>query len=339
MIGGAAIGPSDRVVTMGSCFAQHLARNLARLGLNYHIAEPPPAGMAEDEARRRNYGVFSARYGNVYTVRQALQLFDRALGRFTPEDDVWEADGGYVDAFRPQIEPTPFSTIEEVRSAARGHLSAVRAMFERADWLILTLGLTEGWRSAFDGAVYPVAPGVAGGNYDPGRYEFINFSAETVRRDLVKFVEQIRTINAQCRIILTVSPVPLIATYENRHVLASTTVSKAILRVAADEVERLYPHVFYFPSYEIITSPSSGGAYYEDDLRSISEIGVGHVMRVFRQHFGVGNTENGGGVVRGQDSGARLASPLDVGAPQVVICDEELIEKSIQDSVPHSGVR
>ena len=92
------IAPDHKVVTMGSCFAQHLARNMAGLGLRYHIAEPPPDGMAPEEAARRNYGVFSARFGNVYTVRQAVQLFDRAFGRFQPEDDVWETAAGFVDA-------------------------------------------------------------------------------------------------------------------------------------------------------------------------------------------------------------------------------------------------
>lgn len=339
MVGGPTIGAGDKVVTMGSCFAQHLARNLAGLGLNYHIAEPPPAGMAADEARQRNYGVFSARYGNVYTVRQALQLFDRAFGKFAPEDDVWEVEGGFVDAFRPQIEPVPLASAEAVRGAAHSHLASVRALFEGADWLIFTLGLTEGWRSGFDGAVYPVAPGVAGGSFDPGRYEFINFSADAVKRDLIKLVDKIKSVNPACRIILTVSPVPLIATYENRHVLTSTTVSKAVLRVAADEVERLYSHVTYFPSYEIITSPAAGGAYYEDDLRSIANIGVQHVMRVFRKHF----VASGPAPAKTEVSApAPAAYPMpgdDGSAPQVVICDEELIEKSIQESVPGMVVR
>jgi hypothetical protein len=98
MVGGPHIAPGERVVTMGSCFAQHLARNMAGLGLNYHVAEAPPAGMPEEEARARNFGVFSARFGNIYTVRQGVQLYERAFGRFVPADDVWESKSGFVDA-------------------------------------------------------------------------------------------------------------------------------------------------------------------------------------------------------------------------------------------------
>jgi hypothetical protein len=328
MLGGPRIAPGEKVVTMGSCFAQHLARNMAGLGLNYHVAEPPPPGMDNDEARARNYGVFSARFGNIYTVRQAIQLYQRAFGSFVPEDDVWETKGGYVDAFRPQIEPNPFATTEEVRAEARSHLATVRQMFEEADWLIFTLGLTEGWRSTTDGAMYPVAPGVAGGSFDPGQYEFVNFSASVVQRDLVKFIDLVREINPKCRFILTVSPVPLIATYENRHVWTATTYSKAVLRVAADEVERMYDAVTYFPSYEVITSPAAAGRYYADDLREVTDLGVKHVMRVFRKHC-VGTA------AAQLAAAAPTLAPVHVtiasGNDYAVICDEELIEKSVSE--------
>lgn len=344
MVGGPKVLPGEKVVTMGSCFAQHLARNMAGLGLDYYVAEPPPPGMSAEKARERNYGVFSARFGNLYTVRQAVQLYERAFGTFQPEDDVWDTTDGFVDAFRPQIEPVAFATAEEVRDAARHHLVAVRRMFEEADWLIFTLGLTEGWRSSIDGAVYPVAPGVAGGSFDPVRYEFVNFSAQAVQRDLNRFIELVRQTNPKCRFILTVSPVPLIATYEKRHVWTATTYSKAVLRVAADEVERVHDHVTYFPSYEVITSPAAAGRYYADDLREVTDLGVKHVMRIFRKHcVGVAGGTECATVERvppvhpasapAMVTAARSASPAPIAAGNdaAVICDEELIEKSVRE--------
>lgn len=209
------------------------------------------------------------------------------------------------------------------------HLAAVRRMFEDADWLIFTLGLTEAWRSTIDGAVYPIAPGVAAGSYEPGRYEFVNFGAHAVQRDLAKFIDLVGQRNPTCRFILTVSPVPLVATYENRHVLTSTTCSKAILRVACDEVERMYKNVTYFPSYEIITAQANGGAYYADDLREVTELGVSHVMRVFRKHC------VGAGSAAAPDAPVNAATMpqshkrSEPGADQDVICDEEIIETAL----------
>src|SRR5690242_14800578 len=72
------INKIDKVSTMGSCFAQHLAKNIAKAGFNYFVPEKAPGNLSESEALEKNYGIFSARYGNVYTVKQAVQLFDRA---------------------------------------------------------------------------------------------------------------------------------------------------------------------------------------------------------------------------------------------------------------------
>lgn len=316
------ITPEQKVATMGSCFAQHLSKHIRASGLNYYVAETAPPSMDELEAKVRNFGVFSARYGNIYTVKQANQLFERAFGTFTPADDVWEKDGGFIDAFRPHIEPNVAETATEVRVSAREHLKHVRDVFTQCDWLVFTLGLTEGWRSKQDGAVYPIAPGVSGGIFDPAKYEFVNFSAQETQTDLELFVKQLKEVNPAAHLLLTVSPVPLIATYEKRHVWVSTTFSKAALRVAADAVERQFENVIYFPSYEIITSPASSGRYYADDLRQITQLGVKHVMRIFSKHYFAKPHEN----LITLDG---IVANTDQIEENDVVCDEEAIERAL----------
>jgi hypothetical protein len=73
---------------------------------------------------------------------------------------------------------------------------------------------------------------VAGGLFDETKHEFINLRVSDVRADLADTVDFIRLRNANARFILTVSPVPLIVTMENRSVLASITYSKSVLWVA-----------------------------------------------------------------------------------------------------------
>lgn len=316
------ISPSHKVATMGSCFAQHLAKHIRSSGLNYFVAESAPNAMGAQEATAKNYGVFSARYGNVYTVRQAVQLFDRAFGHFSPQDNVWKKNDGYVDAFRPQIEPEAFATEEQVRESAKEHLKHVRDVFMQSDWLVFTLGLTEAWRSKLDGAVYPIAPGVAGGQFDPDSYEFVNFSAQEVQTDLELLITKLQTVNPNAHVLLTVSPVPLIATYERRHVWVSTTFSKAALRVAADAMERRFNNVIYFPSFEIITSPAAGGRYYADDLRQVTDLGVKHVMRVFSKHFIRQLHE----IPFKADTITNISS---FKADDNIVCDEEVIERAL----------
>lgn len=318
------IRPDEPVATLGSCFAQHLARHIAASGLDYYVAEQAPAGLPEGEALRRNYGVFSARYGNVYTVRQAVQLFDRAFGRFAPRERAWQrTDGRWVDPFRPQVEPDGFDSPEAVVAASEDHLGNVRNVFTRSKWLVFTLGLTESWTSKIDGAVFPLAPGVSGGRYDPGVHAFHNFSLEETSADLDSLLARLASVNPGAEVLLTVSPVALMATYEPRHVLVSTVLSKSVLRVAADLAERKHPNVIYFPSYEVITSPAAGGRYHEDDLRQVTELGVSHVMRLFSRHF---------------IDGARLPAAAPVlnleAAASRVVCDEEVIQAAFRDSAP-----
>ena len=315
---GELIAPTAKIATIGSCFAQHLSAYVAKSGLTYFVPEEAPSGLSDTARRARGYGVFSARYGNVYSARQALQLFQRAFGQFQPADDVWERDGVFVDAFRPRIEPEGFASPEEVRAEAGRHLKCVERVFRESDWLIFTLGLTESWRSRVDGAVYPLAPGVAGGQFDPARYEFANATVGETVNDLAALISALADVNPRLKILLTVSPVALMATYEPRHVLTSTVCSKSILRAATDEIERRFDNVIYFPSYEIITSPTAEGRYYADDLRQVNQLGVNHVLQVFAKHF-VNPGTNGA-----QSHGEAYILPRSTDA----VCDEEEIQRA-----------
>ena len=323
------VSRQDKVATAGSCFAQHISASLAAQGFNYYIAENA-AHLPPEMAASRQYGVFSARYGNLYTARQLVQLFDRAYGQFVPIDDHWvRADGRLVDAFRPQVEPDGFASLDELAQARSQHFAAVREMFETLDVFVFTLGLTEAWRSRIDGAVYPLAPGVVAGRMDAARHEFVNFDVNAVISDMRSFVERLRKINPAARMIVTVSPVPLIATFEARHVLVSTTLSKAVLRTAADEITRNDALSDYFPSYEIITGNHARGGYFESDLRSVAPAGVRHVMRLFFAHFAT--TENVSTSLAPSASSASSALSAEISHESAtvreIVCDEEAIDK------------
>ncbi len=314
---GPRIEPSDGVATMGSCFAQHIARFLQREGLRYLVTEPGPAELDAGERARRGYGLFTARFGNVYTVRQANQLLARAFGDWDPDEAPWqERSGRWIDPFRPTVEPSGFPTLRALLDDRGAHLAAVRAMVDEASILVFTLGLTETWRSRRTGAAYPIVPGAAGGVFDASKHEFVNYGIDEVSEDLSIFCRQLHQRNPSLRILLTISPVPLIATYSGEHVLTATTYSKAVLRVAAAEAVRTFPWVSYFPSYEIITNPAVGNRYYAPDLRSVTDEGVAHVMRVFRQHY----------IGEASDQSARVDDiGRDIARVAAVVCDEEVL--------------
>ena len=272
--------PDMKVATAGSCFAQHIARHLQASGFNYYIAEQGHPVLPQNVRDDHGYGLFSARYGNLYTARQLWQLIERAYGRFDPVEAPWiDADGSVRDPFRPTIQPGNFASVEEMLADRAQHLTRVREMFETLDVFVFTLGLTECWESRADGAVFPLCPGVEGGDFDPDQYAFRNQDVGEVLDDMNAFFARLKEINPKAQAILTVSPVPLMATAEpDAQVLAATTYSKSVLRVAAESLRKQHDYIHYFPSFEVITGAYNKGAYYADDLRNVTDAGVNHAM-------------------------------------------------------------
>jgi hypothetical protein len=280
------ISPTDKVMTAGSCFAQHISQRLKASGFGFLVTEPAHPLLPDAIADAYHYARFTARYGNVYTARQLRQLLERAYGRLIPQDAAWvDKTGRWVDALRPLIQPAGFGSRKELEKDRQQHLAAVRKAFETLDVLVFTLGLTEAWESKLDGTVYPACPGTAGGVFDANLFIFHNQSVDEVVTDLSAFVADLRTINPAARIILTVSPVPLVATATAGHVLQATTYSKAVLRVAVENVASRFPDIAYFPSYEIITGPQTRGRFFAEDLRSVTPEGVDRVMALFFRHM------------------------------------------------------
>lgn len=322
------IEPHDAVVAAGSCFAQHLARHIQKHGFNFLQVEKAHSIFIsrrgdDGHGRTFNYDSFSARYGNIYTARQLRQLINRAYGDFVPESTSWRrSDGTVVDPFRPQVEPDGFLTEQELELDRAYHLKSVVKALEQANVFVFTLGLTEAWVDKRDDAVFPLAPGVAGGQFDPDIHEFRNFSLAETIDDMSYSIDRIRSVNPNVRILLTVSPVPLNATYEPRHVLQSTAYSKSVLRVAAQHLFDTHPFVDYFPSYEIITSPQMGGRYFEADMRTVKEAGVNHVMDVFFAHY---SSAAPAVVCKPDVADAAAARQAEMERLSDVLCDEEKI--------------
>ena len=327
------LDPAWKIGTAGSCFAQHIARHLKSAGYNYFVTEDAHPIISTDVAKAFNYGTFSARYGNLYTARQLLQLAKRARGLFQPQEDIWNEGSHFIDPFRPNIQPGGFSREDDFRADREAHFAAVRRILDESDVFVFTFGLTEGWRSKADGAVFPLAPGVAGGVFDTEKHEFVNFTVQDIVSDFKQFVAMLRENNPTCRILMTVSPVPLIATAQaDRSVITATAYSKSVLRVACEELEGSVENCFYFPSYEVITGNHARGAYFAKDLREVEEAGVSHVMSLFMRHYtNETATKPRRGAAR-PDRAAKIAKSVDAFQDEVesvlnVICDEELIER------------
>lgn len=276
-----------RVFTAGSCFAQYVGAAMKRAGLSVIDAEPALRGMPPETAKRFGYGIYAARFGNIYTVRQFRQLIEEMLGLFTPAHAIWEKDDRYWDALRPGVEPLGLASPDHVVEMRAQHMGALALALSQADVIVFTLGLTEAWEDRDSGTVYPTAPGTIAGDYDPDRSVFRSYSVAEIVEDFTALEAMLADINPELRWLLTVSPVPLAATGTGTHVLTANTRSKAALRVACDILCDGSERIDYFPSYELVMSPAHQGGAFAPDLRSVRPEVVAGIMGLFLATHGL----------------------------------------------------
>ncbi|MDE1147176.1 MAG: GSCFA domain-containing protein [Azospirillaceae bacterium] len=309
----------QRVATFGSCFAQHIGRALRKRGFQWLNTEPAPVTLSAESRKKYNYDVFTCRTGNIYTPSLLLQWTRWALRDERVPAEVWERGGRVHDPFRPAVEPGGFDTAEEMMRLRGLTIRAFGEAIRSADCFVFTLGLTESWWNADGGYEYPACPGTIAGDFDAAAHAFRNLSFNEIRDALTGAFDLMRAANPNIRFILTVSPVPLVATNSGSHVLVATMESKSILRAVAGEMARQHPDVDYFPSYEIINSPAARGAFFEPNLRSVSAMGVDCVMgHFFRDPAASGPSAD----ARVEPAAAADLTPT----PSDVACEEELLE-------------
>lgn len=319
-----AFDPWMKVATFGSCFAQHIGKALEARGFNWFIAEPAPQGLSPDNAKKFNYGVFSARTGNIYTVSLLKQWVEWATGAKPVPDEIWAKDGRFYDPFRPNIEPDGFESEDELLRSRELAIEAFRTTLTDSQRFVFTLGLTESWWNATHGYEYPMCPGTVAGDFDAAQHSFVNQDYSFIHSTLKQTLQVIRELNPQIRFLLTVSPVPLTATVSGNHVMVATMESKSVLRAVASALRRECEGVDYFPSYEIINATPFRGTFFEANQRSVNHAGVDHVMKTFFTCLNAKYAREGAAESPASPGAARTPAPA-ADANDDVVCEEALL--------------
>lgn len=302
------------VATAGSCFAQHFGRQLVERGFKWVEAEPPIPLVPRRVNEAHGYGLFSFRTGNIYTPRLLRQWLEWASGEARPPEEVWERDLSHVDPFRPAIEPNGYHRPDDVLAARQITLRAIADALAGIEVFVFTLGQTEAWHNTATGVTYPLCPGTAGGAFDQEVHRFANHGYRTCLRDMERSIAILRAYNPAVRILLTVSPVPMVATASGGHVLTANGRTKAVLRAVAGRLRDALPDVDYFPSYELIAEPPFRAIFYDPNMRTVCSSGVDFVMnRFFAAHGAAGP---GGG----------KRAPQGTGGSDDLVCEEVMLE-------------
>lgn len=261
------------IASIGSCFAREIKVWLQANNYNFIETATGPSTEAG-----------SARYDRVYNTFTLRQEFERAFGSFNPLEDRWDFidETGKRRLLDPYRKGVAWDDENEMRAELAEHKGNVRRAFTEAAILIITIGQAEIWFHQPDNYVYPLVPPVQ--VFDKSRHGFRLTTYEENVVNLERVYELFAANNPNGRIILSVSPVPLRATFRPMNAVIANTASKSMLRAVADAfVTRHEDRVTYFPAYEMVTVIDDSP--YEDDNRHVRDECVDRIMRLFEAWF------------------------------------------------------
>ena len=244
------IDHSERILSLGSCFADNIAKRLQR---SKFCVTASPTGI-----------LF-----NPESIACAIERFaeaGRSDNALPAREELHNGNGVWFNYdFHSSFSHTDADVaIEQMRKAI---VSGAEAL-ANAKVIIITFGTAFAYRR--DGKV------VANCHKQPQKI----FSREMLPvGDIVqRYTELLRGALSGKRVIFTLSPV--------RHIgdgLEENSLSKATLRVAIAEIVRQADNAEYFPSYEIMMDELRDYRFYADDMAHPSTLAVDYIWERFSQ--------------------------------------------------------
>jgi hypothetical protein len=262
------VSEGTKVSSIGSCFAEEIL-----IWLN-----------------QNNFNTVQPGWGMVYNPRNIKLIVKAALEyeTFSPSERLWDFGDG--DIRTPYIKCQSLqpmflgSNIEEALKKEEEIFQKFANVLKNIDVLIITLGQTEYWHFEGD-KEYPfyAAPwaGIEGGKE---KHRFSNLTQSEVCSDLRETIDLLKKHNSNLKILVSVSPVPLVAsTQKGLSAYVYAGAAKSSLHSAVMEVVTDSEDVFYMPSYEIVMAEPHKS--FKDDGRHVLRTTVDKIMNTFKELY------------------------------------------------------
>lgn len=276
--------PGEKIFTVGSCFARNVETELARRGyaipMNDLFKTPAFEGLAS---------WFVNNYGTPSIYNELAWAFDEEP--FLEDDAFVEVSPGkfYDLSLHHGLRAGP---IEEVRARRAALSGAIRTLAE-CRVLIMTLGLVELWWDKQARRYLNTIPLPSILARWPERFALHVLSFEESRDYLRRALDiAYRYGPADLKVILTVSPVPLMTTHRPVDVVVANCYSKSVLRAAAEHVVVEDDRVTYFPSYESVIYSDRRLAWTDDFVHVTKDIVAFNVDRMVNAFTGGAERED-----------------------------------------------
>lgn len=264
---------------LGPCFAQQIQFALGRhqIPLRSSILDAPEERWFLQYGKnywplhffhRFNPRSMLLEIENIFSKTQCIANGELIFERF---------DGSFSDFHYDWRFQLP--TSQDSKARRRFVRERINALVD-VDFAILNLGLIESWVDCESGLYLNSAPTPDLVERFPSKFRFHVLSEMDVIESVTKIIELLYAKVANLKIVLMVSPIPLRATFTGMDVAIANANSKATLLCAANKLLSVFPDMFYFPSYEIVTY-SDRTTVWEPDGRHVRQEFIDRTMDFF----------------------------------------------------------
>ena len=270
----------DKFYAIGSCFARGIESSLTGHKIIVESAAPEFAELQPANKELSGLG-FTNKY-NTYSILNELRWALDPDAVFPQESIVQVTKTTWYD---PHTNPSLALADLAETLERRAMMQAVTKRIKHCRAVIVTLGLAEVWRDVKADVFINRTPIPSLFKTQPGRYEFhlTSFAENWANLEAI-YALLTQYGHSDVRIVVTVSPVPLMNTFSTMDIVVANTWAKSLLRAVAQEWAAAHPNVDYFPSYEIVQS-SDRAAVWERDLRHVKGAGAHHIMELFLRNY------------------------------------------------------
>ena len=256
-----AFSKSDKILTIGSCFAREMERRLASLGFDLPMTR---VVLPKEERYTKTENDILIKF-TTQSIENELVWARDPTAQPAPEqlfvqvgEDLWH-DPQLVN----NVYPATLTRMGERREM-------VRAAFQEAPnckIVIITLGLAEAWFDHETGLYLNTAPPPQAMRRHPTRFCLDVLSYEDIDTSLERIWEHLKAFgHPDFKVLITVSPVPFKATFTGQDAITANSYSKAVQRAACQAFIARHENVDYFPSYEIVTMSDRELVYEKDNV-------------------------------------------------------------------------
>lgn len=249
---GFKISYQDKILTLGSCFAENIGQKMTNVFFETDI---------------NPFGVLY----NPVSVKNSIELLlQKSI--FTSED-IFE----YKSLWQSFSHSSQFTGLSEMEclNNINSRLNLSGEFIQKTNVLLITFGTAWVFEEKKSGRVVSNCHKLPAGDFVKRR-----LTVEEIVNDFKTLIFNLQTLYPKLVIVFSVSPIR--HWKEGAH---ENNVSKSILLLAIDELQKQHENIHYFPAYEILMDELRDYRFYARDMLHPSEVAVDYIWQRFSETF------------------------------------------------------